>query len=238
MIRARPFLAVLLALASAASAVADPLRPFGASSGASAAQDPEEAASPYLPPARNRALERTPPEQPAARTPAPPKRPVPVATSKPQPAPVKQSAIVTGTVADTVPRPLAGVGMLYIEVLPLQGDAEKCGLDAPSMLPVAVYPIAASARLKVGRSTLTHMHVRLSAVYVRRLEHCMLHTDVRVSSLQQVELNHSKVAMPAYVPLWEKSDIRLVPRGLAPKLAQERLKQISEQLLIDWAGQN
>lgn len=128
--------------------------------------------------------------------------------------------------------------MIYVEVLPLQGDAEKCGIVAPTLLPEAVYPIAASARLKVGRGTLTHMHVRLSAVHVRRLEHCMLHIDVRVSSLQQVDLQHSKATIPAYVPLWEKTDIRLVPRGLAPKLAQERLKQISEQFLIDWAGQN
>ena len=137
-----------------------------------------------------------------------------------------------------MPAAADGVGTIYVEVLPVQGDAEKCGIEAPALLPEAVYPIAASARLKVGRGTLTHMHVRLSAVYVRRLEHCMLHIDVRVSSLQQVELHHSKASMPAYVPLWEKTDIRLVPRGLAPKLAQERLKQISEQLLIDWAVQN
>ena len=232
--RARPFLAVLLVLAPAVSAVAEPLRPLGASSGASAAQEPQEPV-PALPvsPARNPAV-----EQPAPKPAAPVRRPVPVASPKPQPAPPKPSAIVTGTVAQAPPRPLAGVDMVHIEVLPLQGDAEKCGLDAANLQPSAVYPIAASARLKVGRGTLTHMHVRLSAVYVRRLEHCMLHTDVRVSSLQQVELQHSKAAMPAYVPLWEKTDIRLVPRGLAPKLAQDRLKQISEQLLIDWAGQN
>ena len=230
---ARPFLAVLLALAPALSAVAEPLRPLGASSGASAAQEPEDVAPVPVSPARNPA-----PVQLAPRPAEPVRRPVPVASPKPQPAPAKPSAIVTGTVAQAPPRPLAGVGMVHIEVLPLQGDAEKCGLDAADLHPSIVYPIAASARLKVGRGTLTHMHVRLSAVYVRCLEHCMLHTDVRVSSLQQVELQHTKVAMPAYVSLWEKTDIRLVPRGLAPKLAQDRLKQISEQLLIDWAGQN
>ena len=230
--RARPFLAVLLVLAPAVSAVAEPLRPLGASSGASAAQEPDDVAPVPVSP-RNPAV-----EQPAPKPAAPVRRPVPVASPKPQPAPAKPSAIVTGTVAQAPPRPLTGVDMVHIEVLPLQGDAEKCGLDAANLHPSIVYPIAASARLKLGRGTLTHLHVRLSAVYVRRLEHCMLHTDVRVSSLQQVELQHSKAAMPAYVPLWEKTDIRLVPRGLAPKLAQDRLKQISEQLLIDWAGQN
>ena len=44
--------------------------------------------------------------------------------------------------------------------------------------------------------------------------------------------------MPAYVPLWERTDIRLVPRALTQAVAKERLKQISEQLLIDWAAQN
>lgn len=134
--------------------------------------------------------------------------------------------------------PLANVSMLHIEMLPLHGDADKCGLDASTLQTAAIFPVATSQRLKVGRATLTHMHVRLSAVYVRRLEHCIVNTDVRVSSLQQVELQHSKAAMPAYVPLWEKTDIRLVPRGLAPKQAQDRLRQISEQLLIDWAAQN
>ena len=94
------------------------------------------------------------------------------------------------------------------------------------------------ARLKVGQATLTHMHVRLSSVYVRRLEHCIVHADVRVSSLQPVELGHSKAVVPVYVPLWEKTDIRLSPRGLAQKTAQDRLRAISEQLLVDWSSQN
>lgn len=146
--------------------------------------------------------------------------------------------VVTGALLDRPVRPLAGVDTLHVEVLPPQGDADKCGLEATSLQPAAAYPIAASARLKVGRGTLTHMHIRISAVYVRRIEHCIMHADVRVSSLQQIELQHSRTAVPAYIPLWEKTDIRLVPRGLAPKVARDRLKQISEQLLIDWAGQN
>ena len=128
--------------------------------------------------------------------------------------------------------------MLHIEVLPLQGEAQKCGLDLAALQTAAVYPVAAGARLKVGKGTLTHMHVRLSAIYVRRLEHCILNADVRVSSLQQVELQHSKAAVPAYVPLWEKTDVRFVPRAQAQQLAQDRLRQISEQFLVDWAAQN
>ena len=226
MTRARSLLAVLLALAPAAAAVAEPSGsrgPLGASSGASAAQEPASNDLPALPPPRGNAASN--PARPAA---------APKARTVSQPA----KALQTGSIVQRTPLPLANVTMLHIEVLPLQGDVEKCGLEAQALQTAAVYPVAASARLKVGDGTLTHMHIRLSAVHVRRLEHCILHADVRVSSLQQVELQHSKAAMPVYVPLWEKMDIRLVPRALAQKLAQERLKQISEQLLIAWAAQN
>ena len=169
-----------------------------------------------------------PPLPPAKRGAAP------LAKVQQQPLP----PLPTGSINQRPPQPLANVSMLHIDMLPLQGDADKCGLEFKPLQTAAVYPIAASARLKVGQGTLTHMHVRLSAVFVSRLDHCILHTDVRVSSLQQVELQHSKVAMPAYVPLWEKTDIRLAPRGMAQRVAVDRLRQISEQLLIDWAGQN
>ena len=43
---------------------------------------------------------------------------------------------------------------------------------------------------------------------------------------------------PLYIPLWEKMDIRLAPRQLAQRTAQDRLRQLSEKLLIDWASQN
>lgn len=145
---------------------------------------------------------------------------------------------MTSSLVQSAPQPLAKVEMLHIQLLPLQGDADKCGLDPAALRTAAVYPVAASARLKVGQGTLTHMHVRLSAVYVRRLEHCILHADVRVSSLQRVELQHSKTALPVYVPLWEKTDVRLAPRALGQAVASERLRKISEQLLIDWASQN
>ena len=199
--RARPFLAVLLALTPAALAISKPSAGLAQSSG------------PPLPSA---------------------KRGAPLAKVQQQPLP----PLPTGSIAQRPPQPLANVAMLHIDMLPLQGDADKCGLEFKPLQTAAVYPVAASARLKVGQGTLTHMHVRLSAVFVSRLDHCILHTDVRVSSLQQVELQHSKVAMPAYVPLWEKTDIRLAPRGMAQRVAVDRVRQISEQLLIDWAGQN
>jgi hypothetical protein len=263
MTRVRPLLAGLLVLAPAVVAMAEPQRlgepalpkslqeksvgakSLGASSGASAAQEPPEPAPaiPLQAPQARASAAASPERDPVGL----PRRATPVANPKPPPAASRPAPVVTGTVAAgnaagrpsrPPSRPLAGIGMVHVEVLPLQGDAEKCGLDATVLQPAATYPIAASARLKVGRATLTHMHIRLSAVYVRRLEHCMLHADVRVSSLQQVELQHSKANLPAYVPLWEKTDIRLVPRGLTPKLAQDRLKLISEQFLIDWSGQN
>lgn len=222
---ARSILALLLAFAPAGWAVAESARPpavqFGASSGPSAAFEPPGASAPSLP---------------AQRAPSPPRK-APVAL-KPAPARTPSPSPITGSVVDRPARPLANVSVLHISLLPLQGDADKCGLDAAALQTAAIYPVAASARLKVGPGTLTHMHVRLSAVYVRRLEHCIVSADVRVSSLQQVELQHSKTALPLYVPLWEKTDIRLVPRAHAQKLAQERLAQISESLLVAWASQN
>jgi hypothetical protein len=243
MMRAQSLLTGLLALpaalVSAALAMAEPPQAtggtLGASSGASAAQDP----SPIVtsPEARTQppAPVRKPPN--AAAKAIPQKQQAPVARVAPATVAAKPS-VVTGSIVDRVPLPLTGMTTLHIEVMPLQGDADKCGIEAAALQTAAVYPLAASARLKTGRATLTHMHVRMSAVYVRRLEHCILHADVRVSSLQQVELQHSRVAVPAYVPLWEKTDIRLVPRAQAQRLAQERLKQISEQFLIDWSAQN
>ena len=161
--------------------------------------------------------------------PLPKKRGAPLAKVQQAPLP----PVITGAVNQRQPQPLANVSVLHIEMLPLQGDADKCGLEFKPLQTAAVYPVAASARLKVGQATLTHMHVRMSAVFVSRLDHCILHTDVRVSSLQQVELQHSKVAMPAYVPLWEKTDIRLAPRAMTQRVAVDRVRQISEQLLID-----
>lgn len=176
----------------------------------------------------------TGPKAPEAAKPAASPRqaatPAPVAAPKP--------AVTTGSVTDRPSLPLTNVGVVHIELLPMQGEAEKCGLDAGALQAASTYPVAASARLKVARGTLTHMHVRLSAVYVRRLEHCIVNADVRVSSLQSVELQHSKTTVPLYVPLWEKADVRLVPRAQAQKLAEERLRKISEQFLIDWAAQN
>ena len=224
--RARPFLAVLLAIAPVAGAVAQPDRSsgsLGASSGASAAHEPVPGGAQLPPPPRANATSNA-------------AKPFTAPKGRPSPYPAKPSS--TGSIVDRAPLPLANVTILHIEVLPLQGDTEKCGLEAQALRTAAVYPVAASARLKVGQGTLTHMHIRLSSVYVRRLEHCILNADVRVSSLQQVELQHSKTAMPVYVPLWEKTDVRLVPRALAQKFAQDRLKQISEQLLIAWASQN
>ena len=155
----------ILAVGSGQEAGAQSSRPgttFGASSGASAAQEPASAPTP----AAKAAQSPRSAQQPVAKKPA--AKPTPPAT--------------TGSVAQTAARPLTGVSMLHIELLPLQGEIEKCGLEAPALQQASVYPLAAGARLKVGRGTLTHMHVRLSAVYVRRLEHCMLHTDVRVST--------------------------------------------------------